>query len=784
MSNIRELTDRFASTLRRWGLNPREVFEEYDRGKTGYLLPEIFSRALVSTNFYCSVEDGIFLQNMYMENGMINYRRFLDDVANPISSKSTTLAPRDQEKIIEFGTRLQAKNLTVIDLMHEFDRLRVGHVSIDTFFRAFGSNPLCRSIANQYADTITGEVNYMSLHKDIQELLLHKSTSVKGPSCPLPPFFENFVRCISSRNINLYDSFAEYDRYKRGYITLQIFLSVVSSFGIPLSPSQLQQIAHPFVENGNINYKNFSVYVNKMADSFEVQPQQIEIQPTDLNKLLNEIKQRVVERRIQLRDQLQTAEHEARGNLSRQKFYKLLSFTGFNFSPGDIKSLDAAFVRRNDCVNVGAFLDRVDPMEPKVAPINVDEIIRRLRLLLLQRNESIVKYCASFDREQSGTISLSQLISVFNSIDFHPSTNELNAIGNKFGNGRFIQWKNLCDQVEPVIEKPSFTSTATSIRQSLPQQPAPPNEMVIALLRKLYQAAKRWNTSIRDDLIRLDIRKCGLLNSRTFREELESLPLKISSAEIMMACKNYFKPNTDQVCYLVFCDDLEQYGSIQEDRRDEEEQALLTRKIANENNLEDAQKTQQALRIIKAAVNSRRLSPEELFVKKDSYHTGLIPNDCVIPSLSPIILYLNEQQINQIMKDFRDRRQPEKFNYRRMCAALSDVTPRDEDIRLISEIRRQASGENDGVQFVTNELKNKLAERKKSVYDLFFDVNIDTITPTQFRNRIEQTGIIVPENDMQKLIRKYRATRSNEINWYAFCHDVEESQPMQYQSYH
>ena len=800
MSSFQEITERFVSTIRRWGLNPRDIFEEFDKARCGFLSPDLFTKALVSTNFYCSPEDNRKLQNMYNESGLINYRRFLNDLSKPTQPQFEQTPDFDQSQLVEFGLKLQGKNLTVFDIMIEYDRLRIGHVPPDTFFRAFGHSPLVKSIVNQYTDNITREVNYIRLSKDIQSAILHRSNENKGPAGNLPPFFENFVHCIVSRNINLYDSFSEYDRYKRGVISIQAFLSIVSSFGIPLSPSQLQSIATPFADKGVINYKNFVTYVDKLAQSFELNPStqvlKRESKIVDINSLLNEMKNRVEERRIQLRDQLETAAQEGRGLLSRQKFYKLLSYNGFTFSEDEVNAIDAHFKDVGDTMNVDAFLDRVDPIDLRVSPVDVNDVIRRLKNQLLQRGDSIVKHCAVYDRERSGTISLSQLISVFNSVDFHPTTSELNALSNKFGNGRFIQWKLLCNLVEPPSNNSlSLTGTAsttsTTIRQNLlntqspnSYTPPPPTKPIITFLQKVYHAAKTYNANIRDDLIRLDIRKCGLLNSRFFKEELESFPSKVTSSEIMVLLRPYFKPNTDQVCYQAFCDDLEKYGPTDETNKQDEEQTLLMqRQKLLDNTTNPPIQPTKAMYILKAALNNRRLSPEELFAKKDYYHTGVVPNECVVPSLEPVKVYLSNQQIEELMLTFRDKRQPEKFNYRRLCTVLSDIVPTQEDIKEINEIRRQASGENDGVQFITNELKNKLAERKKSVYDLFLNVNAETISPTQFRNRIEQAGIIVPENDMAKLIRRFRSPHSTEVNWLAFCNEVEDSQPIQYQSY-
>ena len=138
--NTLSVSERFATTTKRQSINPLEVFEEYDNRKTGYLFPEVFIRALISTGFYCTNTECRDLCNEYNESGRINYRRFLIDCANP----TTPILPKktDQSKadLIEFGLKLKAENLTVVDVIQEYDRIRVGRVSINNFYRAFGSS--------------------------------------------------------------------------------------------------------------------------------------------------------------------------------------------------------------------------------------------------------------------------------------------------------------------------------------------------------------------------------------------------------------------------------------------------------------------------------------------------------------------------------------------------------------------------------------------------------------------------------------------------------------------
>ncbi|OHS94938.1 hypothetical protein TRFO_38884 [Tritrichomonas foetus] len=927
MSKSSAVLERFSAHIKRQSINPQEVFEEYDSRRLGLLHPNIFIRAIWSTNFYCTEDECQFLFSKYDDNGKVNYIQFIKDIKN----FGTTMLPdknnNSSTDIIEFGLMLQLKNLTVVDVLVEYDKVRVGRVSESNFYRAFGSSPLVVRVAKQYIDSITHDVDYMTMQKDIQNALANRRDVIAEPKTPLPEFFDNFVRCVVARNLNLHEIFIEYDRYKRGIVSLHDFISVMMSFGIPLSPEQLQNIATPFLDSEsdeNVDYRSFAAAVKNRSLSFappalnrtlndnenyfdnryrntsfnnnsnynnsnfntsnynhsnyassnynntrynnqnyqnpnfnnsnynnlhdndsnynnahynndqynnydyknsNFTHSNINNSPyrgtnagdsdynsnnyntnsrstnhgnsgsfryststpyhnyndvSDLEVVLEEIRKQVIARRINLREQLMQALEEGRGKLMRQRFYKIMGFEGFKFSDADLNAIDNAFVMNDETFDVDSFVNRVDPYEPKNEPVDIERLIYRLKSHLLETQRSISKYFVSFDREVSGTVSLSQLISAFNGIDFHPTMNELTALANHFGNGRFIQWKQLVEAVEPVLEKPPFLQTA--VRSQFSGDREEPSHEAIYVMKKLYQSAQRCNVDIKNDLMRKDLRKCGLVNSRALRDELFSLPsTKLTNTEFVIATKAYFKPNTDMFCYPEFCQDLEKYGSIPDEAPVDDFQKIW--QDLKEKNSQESVKTNEALHVLKAALMLRRISVDEMFFDIDKRKSGIVPNEAVLNAFKPLSVYVNDDQINQIMKEYCDRRQPEKFNYKLLCIALNEIVPTDEELNYVSNIRKTLNGVDEGIQMITNLIKNKLVERKKNVYDLFLNVYSEMIPASQFRSRIEQAGIIISEKEMEKLIRKYKGSFQNLIDWQKFCSDVSESQPIKYTSF-
>jgi Ca2+-binding EF-hand superfamily protein len=637
-------------------------------------------------------------------------------------------------------------------------------VSYDNFLRAFGSTQNIKDIAQSYLDPATRDVNYQLLSEDLQKAIRHRHDA-KSLSAPLPPFFEHFVGELFSRGVNVTDAFVQKDRHHKGYISVESFLSVISSFNIELSPSELKQLSAPFLSNGNVDYESFLRKVHETNSAAESRSPPSPVAPLpDVDSVLDRIRARLTLRRIELRSSMEAAARESRGILTRAKFYKVLTFVGFDLIPPDIAALDEAFLSRNGTFDFAEFLDRVDPISAKPAPIDPDAVVARLREHLVGQRVSLSRSFFNFDREKSGTVSVAQLASALGAVGFQASPIEVKDLALRYGNGRIVEWKSLCGEVEPPPSSPIAPAAARPRRD-------PPPPPVVAFLKRVLQASVRSDVNVRNELVRADLRKRGILSFREFRVAIESLPLKFGTSEVGSAVKSYFSPGTENIVYSDFCDDLEEFG------RDKPQQEAVEEEQPPDVNSLNGQSL-RALRMLKAAVRCRRLVLEELFVHHDSTRSGTIPLDNVKSVLKPIAPFIGEELSRQIETDFRDKRQPEKFNYRRLCGALAEVRPSQEELIDVAEVQRELAGENEGVPGLANIIREKITARRKSIYDLFVGVKQELIPVEEFRSRIADSGIILSEAEFQKVIRQYGRRRNTEIYWMSFCLDVTASAPL------
>jgi Ca2+-binding EF-hand superfamily protein len=290
---------------------------------------------------------------------------------------------------------------------------------------------------------------------------------------------------------------------------------------------------------------------------------------------------------------------------------------------------------------------------------------------------------------------------------------------------------------------------------------------MIAALQKISRAAECHGITVRTELEAGDLARNGFICRSLFRKILNLLPSRISDTDFSLIARRYARKGTDMISYRDFCDDLDEYGNS----CDESHSIEFCRKP------EDLQASLKALRLFKAALTFGQMQPIELFDSVDPSKLGTVASSALQKVFAPLRPLLDEHTLLQIEEDFRDARQPEKFNYRRLCVALGYVKVEENDMNDIRENSKMVLTKSRRVlDKVVAGINHSLTSKKRTVRELFTDIRDETIGATTFRNRIERPGIKISQTDMDSLVRKYRVTgRSNEIDWDQFCVDVEGS---------
>lgn len=758
--------ERLTTTLKRRGVSPKDVFAEFDRGCTGFLTQNYFRKALLSTGCYCTEKDFNIIEGNYSENGGINYARFCDDISgnSPITASRTTgLQTIKQQDLLKFGQQLHTLGINVFDVMKDYDQHHLGIVPITIFFQAFGSSSLTLAIARAYANQ-SQDINYVQLQHDIDYLFKTMTVSNVVPRDSLPPFFDQFVQHIRSHSIELLDTFYENDPYRKGFISRESFLCVIASFRFPLSPDQLQLLADSFASEGGIDYISLCETVNShLANLPTFCTKSIGAnQPSLLEPLIQEIIHNIRVRHINLRDQIEAAAERYGNELTQKEFYRAMLFANFHLSIRDQKALDQVYLNEDGTFDYRSFLDRVDPARPVQTLPQCEELLVQLKSHLAARKQVLRPLFASFDMEQSGTVSPQQLTSVLSSVGFKVSVAEAKIISQEFGSVYLVNYKQLCERVDPQLaEKPKVQTYF----------PGTPSGVVRDTLIRIQTIAKQCNVNLSNEFKRLDLRKKGFLNLKLFKDGLSSIPIRLATNEINTMITFYTDPATQEVYYPHFCDDLENYGVHHPESDDEQQDEGNTSKPLSSEVI-------TALQVLKAGLNMRCLTPEHLFIPHDKFKTGTMSQLEFRAAIQPIHFFVPDDKIRVLINEFSDQRQPEKVNYRRLLAILPEVEPTELDMARNSEIGHSLKGDEEDKLTVTNEIRAKLAARHKFISDYFKGITTKYISQTEFIRRIDATGLIFYDPQFQVLFRRYKGDGQFTCDWKRFCDDVESSGPI------
>jgi Ca2+-binding EF-hand superfamily protein len=412
-------------------------------------------------------------------------------------------------------------------------------------------------------------------------------------------------------------------------------------------------------------------------------------------------------------------------------------------------------------LDINAFLDEIEPRVHEDPAPTIDSTVAKFKSLVLSRGlGSLRRILATFDREKSGTVSIQQLGSAFSQLRIEISPSELLALCQSSGNNRYVDWNDLCQLLDP-----SDNDSETSNQSWWENKPS--RDMTFAL-QKIWKAAEAHGIDLLFEMTSGDVMKSGFICRNLFRKTLNLVPSRISDADFSLIARRYSKQETDLISYRDFCNDLEEFGK---DLSDESSSVEFCRKPKN------LQNSIKALRLFKAALSFVQMQPCNLFNDLDKNKLGTIAVTLLEKAFQPLRDLVDEQTLLQVEEDFRDVRQPEKFNYRRFCVALGYLKCEKSDME---EIRRNSNAtlakKTDVIERLVADINKSLSTKRKTVRELFAGIREETIGATNFRNRIERPGIRISNGDMDSLVRKYRVTgRSNEIDWDQFCTDVERS---------
>ena len=254
MSSIFLICERLQTILKRQGISLYDLFIEYDRGKSGTIAINKFQQILASIHCWYTPEEFKELLDRFSDGNLLNYA----DLSNYIQSNSffkhSEISP---SILIEFGSYLSSRGITLNDFFIEYDRTHSGRVPLQLFFKCVGNTSISQEIAKAYSSP-KGDISYTEIQQDILNAIQSRNAETSSLiNNQLPPIFSTFSKCVISNRINLMDDFLLADHFKRGFLPKTTFLSILSSAHLPFSPIQLEDISYSFTQDNFVNYNLF-----------------------------------------------------------------------------------------------------------------------------------------------------------------------------------------------------------------------------------------------------------------------------------------------------------------------------------------------------------------------------------------------------------------------------------------------------------------------------------------------------------------------------------------------
>jgi len=340
----------------------------------------------------------------------------MQEVAPPgagVPPSSMPNAPRpEHQEILEYvlhrvSLLTKTRGIVLKYLYQDFDKLHSGFVTEHQFRRQF---PLTAHLTDEEMDVLIERythagrsalngVNYRQLHEDVTEraaasaeppfprsdLVLRVDPSERWTSEQFLPE-EKVQAFVVERRIRLRDPFTDFDPLRKGYTTRGQACSILSTLGVKLPKADLDALLDKYCrEDGMFNYARFCDLVDEaftvkgletaplariqMADAGTTLParrnQRVldDQQVFEIERLEEDVRARVQQRRIFLKPMLQDFDPARRGHVSKSQFARALGTLGFELNEEEVNLLAQKYCdlgNRYD-VNYLLFCEVCDP---------------------------------------------------------------------------------------------------------------------------------------------------------------------------------------------------------------------------------------------------------------------------------------------------------------------------------------------------------------------------------------------------------------------------------------
>jgi Ca2+-binding EF-hand superfamily protein len=183
--------------------------------------------------------------------------------------------------------------------------------------------------------------------------------------------------------------------------------------------------------------------------------------------------------------------------------------------------------------------------------------------------------------------------------------------------------------------------------------------------------------------------------------------------------------------------------------------------------------------LLKTHIVVHQTSIQDLFYRYDRSRTSRVLKSRVPGVLSAMGLSPSASEVQHLCDDFSDPKMAEYIAYKPIVHYVDALDIGDEELRSISVSASNATIDRE-IWAMLNMFREKLLARRRSPYDAFRGSATGGIAQKQFREGLANLGLVLREGEIQKLRRKYRCNLRADVDWAAFCRDIEASRTLDF----
>jgi Ca2+-binding EF-hand superfamily protein len=786
------------------GVHVRASYMDFDRHNSGNITQNQFMRSmpfrdLSAAEFQLLIKryaDPIVRDISYrrLHNDLIEYIRdrnlqpdqpsrwnppseYLPHQRNSIKLHDFNQPP---DSIIEnLANHVYERRIRIREFFEPHDPLRQGLITIDKFegvltqLGYFWTQDDLNHVTSRYRTThqYTEYVKWWDFVADVEKLadFIHAEQSghkVRTPTSEADRLLDRIFDSIARLRINLIPTIQDFDRFSRGYITKLQLHRALSALGIHLTNEEMDILAPLYeVENRGIDYYKFIE----------------DVDPTH----------RQSRRSFKPLGTTRESIEDVWGHTP----------TGDRFVTGDVADQ--------------MIYESHKGLIPKVNEhTKLQELLADLQRWSFINSVHFHDFLEEHDRLNLNEITASQFRTGISRSTYKLTETEYETLIKAYHSETrpgWVKWRKFADDVIQFVA-PKTLEREPQVTPLRPQEAlfrhtrsiatAAPAPDVDRILDQIGRFVKTRRLSLTEQFKQKDKMNHRRVTATGFAQVLHLLGLFISKPEIDRLCQFYNDPQNNFVDYPRFMVDVDsKIGRLFGDRA---KSSLVCNEIPSygfNNSMylvqqktvpEEDRQWQGILRRLSAFVYRRRIRIQEFFGGFDGLRHGIIPKQKFRTVCGQAEFPITPEQIEICLAAFPVQGKDDMFNYRAFCSQVNAVfgptelnrTPlqpglthaktREDPSETLYQLDESEDKE---LQTILSRMRGDVITRRMNVREQFWDYDRKPrkcyISMQQFKQSIARLGLASKPREFEILCKHYCCTDLNDMNYAAFCNDVD-----------